>query len=462
MITVTSPSRIFWTTEEKLAIIDAAIALYQREEHQDLSLRQLLKQAMLAALPEDRHRDLRGVNESGMEWFVTGLKRAMREGGRAERRAPRPEPAPAPVEEEVPAHRRGPKTPPEERIRWNAEEKAALVAAAVAMARQDPEFVELHPREMLRRVMPRVLPPERHRDISMILTTTLGWLVGGIHRVLEAEPEPETDPEYERDMGDQGAEPEPVEVDLSGTGFTVPAILAPAPEPTPAAGSRDQVLGLLAGMNNTDLIGLLLSRLLAERQTDVSALTALMDEVRGMGERLNALAGQLGALAGRIAPLEAKATNSNRLLRGVLESLDPDLLKSMEGAPEPAPVPVRPPAPAPIAPPAPAPVPVGPPKPKICVLGVRPEQVARIAERVNGHATVIGVWSDQAMKHDFGQYAHVVTTPCVGGLGVKRVHDQVGKQNWTPVNERGVERIAAGVADVADRLEDQWRRAHAN
>jgi hypothetical protein len=221
-------------------------------------------------------------------------------------------------------------------------------------------------------------------------------------------------------------------------------------------------------MNNTDLIGLLLSRLLAERQVDVSALTAMMEEVRALGERLNAFAGQLAGLAGRIAPLEAKAATSNRLLRGVLESLDPDLLRGIEGATAPPHAAVPAPAPPPPAPaPEPkveaaAPAPPTPPKPKICVLGVRPEQMARIAQRVNGHATVTGLWGDQAMKHDFRQYNHVVTTPFVGGISVKHVHDQVGKANWTPVKERGAERIAAGVADVADRLEDQWRRAQRN
>jgi hypothetical protein len=476
MIVVTT-ARIFWDGDEKQKIIDTAIELYPCEENKDISLRQLFKKAMLAGLPADRHRDLRGVSDAGMAWFTEGLKRRMRQIEQGQ--CPPTPPAPAPEAQaragpgpgagaERPASKRGPHTPPGERVRWDAREKVALIEAAVEAVRRRPAWASLHPRALLREVMADALPPERHRDTTMILTKTLAWFEDGVARGLATPaPGPEAeagfgdDPEFEREF-DLGPEDEPgpevAEYAAPGTGF------APVRVPTPAP--RDQVLSLLAGMNNTDLIGLLLSRLLAERQVDVSALTAMMEEVRALGERLNAFAGQLAGLAGRIAPLEAKATTSNRLLRGVLESLDPGLLRGIEeSAPEAKAVPAPPP-PAPAPAPEPkveaAAAPPPPPKPKICVLGVRPEQVARIKKQVNGHATVIGLWGDQAMKHDFGQYNHVITTPNVGGLTVKYVHEQVGKANWTPVRERGTERIAAGVADVADRLEDQWRRAQRN
>jgi hypothetical protein len=318
--------------------------------------------------------------------------------------------------------------------------------------------------------MPVALPEARHRDAGMIRAEDLEWFVSGVEHGLVTPPEPEP---VELPPAEPGPEPKSrprPTVDLSGidlTGFKVPAPLragaveapgaipeAPAafpaevlgtgfvtPAPAPVA-SRDQVLALLAGMDNTTIIGLLLSRLQVERQTDVTALTAMMGQVQAMKAQLDAMVGQIHDLAGRIVPLEAKAQNSNRLLRTVLASLDPDLLAACDQAPEPAP-----------------PVPM--PKPRICILGVKPSEEAKVAKRVNGHANVSCVWDNAtAIRLDYKPYDRVVVTPFASHSAVNRVKSQVDPDQITVIPSRNMEQVLRGVVDVAHQFEDDWRREH--
>lgn len=337
------------------------------------------------------------------------------------------------------AKRRGPKTPYEDRIRWTPEEREAMIAAGVEVLRADPTG-RLRVRQAMKRAMLKVIPAARHRRLANLSAESVAWFVGPVMARLSPAPAPSPAP-------------------------------TPAPHPTAVVIPADDQ-GLPAGLNSHALMALALARMAAEREEDRRADAAILGEVRRLGQDLRALEARL---ADRLQPLESNTAVGHRLLRTVLEHLDPDLLRAFDASHQdlgplapPLPVPTPPP-PSPDPTPAAAPttatgprLAATPPPCKVCVIGLRPAAADQVRATVKARAELTVILDEsKAMTHDFRQYHGVVITRHTGHAVTTRIHNQASQDRVIRLRSTSAEGVARSVLTLAAKHDQDWKQRQA-
>jgi hypothetical protein len=250
-----------------------------------------------------------------------------------------------------------------------------------------------------------------------------------------------------------------------------PAETTPPPPPDP----NQAVVAILGGLNSQALLALALSRMADERQRDLRADAALLGEVRQLADGLRSLEARL---AERLQPLEDNTAVGHRLLRTVMEHLDPELLRSFEASeqdlgplspPLPAPAkavePDPPPLPAKAAP-APRAVPklaLGPPPCKVCVVGIRPAAEMQVRATIGGRAEISCILDEsKALRHEFRQYDAVVITRHAAHALTTKVHSILSDDRIVRLRSTSADGVSQAINNLAYRYEQDWKLRHAH
>lgn len=480
---VTKGPPVYWTDLEKQQIIETAFELFQEDEAgpKKLTIRKALKAAMEQALPESRWRPLQTLGAQAIDWFIKGLSKRNRQESKAAARAAATglpaAPATLPATPGAPPPPRRlpgtPSTPYDQRIRWSRDEKAALIQEGVRILSQGNWPKQPKLRKVLEQAMVNVLPEERRRSLkgTSFVAATFDWFRDGVAAGLSAVKDAvaaldaaasddaelvELEPEINPELVELGPDPAPgphasMEFRYETPAWS-PARDAPVPDAPP----------VLPGLDLPTIVGLLVSRLVADRDAKDAKFLALVANVEAITERLERVSHQLqsmGSLLERLKPLEANAGLGHQLLRAVVQSLDPALLTAFDAGPASLSPAARSALPAP---PTNEPYPIMP-KLKICLLGVKPAEEPRISKKVNGYATLESVWDSAKQKsHDYRPYDRVIATRFASHAAVHKAEDHVGKEKLIRVPNGGLESVASTVLNTCKKFEFEWQQAHRN